>query len=39
MYSRLLGRFVTSPIAFLIGGIADLVIYAALSLRRRLTSA
>jgi hypothetical protein len=31
--SRLLGRLVTSPIAFLVGGIADFVIYAIGSLR------
>jgi len=34
MPSRLLGRVVTSPIAFLIGGIVDFVIYAIGSLRR-----
>jgi hypothetical protein len=34
MQSRLLGRLVTSPIAFLVGGIADLVIYGVGSARR-----
>jgi len=34
MQSRLLGKLVTSPIAFLVGGIADLVIYGLRALRQ-----
>jgi hypothetical protein len=38
MGSRLLGRLVTGPIAFLIAGIADVAIYASASLRRSIHS-
>jgi hypothetical protein len=39
MRSRLAGRLLTGPIAFLVAGIADLAIYGLGSIRRRHTGA
>jgi hypothetical protein len=39
MASRLAGRALTSPIAFLVAGIADVVLYAVGAARRRLARA
>jgi hypothetical protein len=38
MSSRLLGRLVTGPIAFLLAGVTDFVVYGIASLRRSIRS-